>query len=111
MDQTKTENQKFYLPLDFLLQLLAQRIAFKAHTQECIPIPLASSFGRKSPDTLPNLFHKLVSCSLHENAQSGNAETRRHKSNLIAAYAPILPLDLGLCDSPSFRGSGHNGVD
>lgn len=42
---------------------------------------------------------------------SGNAETRRHKSNLIAAYAPILPLDLGLCDIPSFRGSGHNGVN
>jgi hypothetical protein len=38
---------------------------------------------------------------------SGNAETRRHKSNLIAAYAPILPLDCESCDTLR----GYNGID
>lgn len=39
-----------------------------------------SSFGRKSPDILPGF-------SFEEPALSGNAETRRHRSNSIAAYA------------------------
>jgi hypothetical protein len=63
------------------LQLLAQRIAFKAHTQRRIFFFHTLALG-ESPRT---------PCALPEFFKSGNAETRRHRSNSIAAYALLPP--------------------
>lgn len=92
LEENKRRKRKNQALLPFL-QLLAQRIAFKAHTQSVSPYLLINSCKAlgESPRTPCPYFIWL---------SSGNAETRRHRSSSIAADASVLPLFPGRYDTP-----------